>query len=149
MTAPFVNLSNSKRPGDDTYSKVIEQIHQDKVCPFCPEHLATYHKNPILFEGRYWTITTNMYPYKNTKHHFLLIHTEHITDSKDILSEGWQELHKHINKLTKDYNIEGGTFLMRCGDTSHTGASVTHLHAHLAVPDKEAAQCEPILVRIG
>lgn len=144
-----VNLSNAGRPGDDTYRKVIEQIQSDAVCPFCPNQLTKYHKNPIIKEGALWTLTTNMYPYKNAKYHFLLILKSHKTDTKELSKEEWSELHEHINWLTETNNIPGGSFMMRCGDTSMTGASVTHLHAHLITPDFNNPEREPIMARLG
>ena len=142
-----VNIDNAGRGEDHAYKKVIEKIAEDKVCPFCRENLEIYHKNPIIKETDYWILTTNMYPYKNTLHHFLLIHKNHITDSKDIRPEAWTELHHHLNWLTDKYNIPGGTFFMRCGETSHTGASVTHLHAQMVVADN--TKKEPVLARFG
>lgn len=142
-----VNIDNSGRGGDVSYRKVIEKIATDKVCPFCIENLTKYHKNPILKDAKYWIVTTNMYPYKNTLHHFLLIHKKHTTSSKDISAEAWTELHGHIDWLTETYKVPGGTFFMRCGDTNHTGASVTHLHAQMVVTD--TTKVEPVLARFG
>ncbi len=144
-----VNLSNAGRPGDDTYKKVIEKIQQDAVCPFCPDQLENYHKNPTLKEGAFWTLTTNMYPYKNAKHHFLLILKAHKIDTKELSNEEWTELHNHINWLVDMHDIPGGSFMMRCGDTSMTGASVTHLHAHLITPDFNNPDREPIMAKLG
>ena len=49
----FVNLDNTAHRPTDTYGNVISQIQKDGVCPFCPESLAKYHKNPILKEGKF------------------------------------------------------------------------------------------------
>jgi len=71
----FVNIDNTKRPeGAGKYGNVISQIQKDGVCPFCPEQLKNYHKNPIIEETESWLVTNNMYPYKNAKHHILFIH---------------------------------------------------------------------------
>lgn len=145
----FVNTDNSKRPSDDVYSNVIKKIQEDNVCPFCPDQLANYHKNPIIKEGKFWTLTTNMYPYKNSKYHFLLILKAHKSDTKELSNEEWFELHDHINWLTDTYKFPGGSLMMRCGDTAHTGASVSHLHAHLVTPDFDNPNREPILTRLG
>jgi diadenosine tetraphosphate (Ap4A) HIT family hydrolase len=146
----LVNTSNTWRPGgDDTYKKVIEGIKNDGVCPFCPEQLEKYHKNPIIKQGPFWTLTTNMYPYKNAKYHFLLILKAHKNDTKELSAEEWTELHEHTNWLVDKYKLLGGTLMMRCGDTTHTGASVTHLHAHLVAPDFENKEREPIMARVG
>ena len=145
-----VNLKNAARPGDDkTYQNVISQITQDGVCPFCQDHLLTYHKKPILRQGERWTVTTNMYPYKGARFHFLLIHRAHITDSKDMPVESIVELKEHMDWLMKEFKIAGGTLMMRCGDTTVTGASVTHLHAHLIVADLDNPDREPIMARVG
>lgn len=150
MSETHVNLGNAGRPGDDdTYRKVIEGIQADRVCPFCAEHLLKYHKLPILKETDRWIITTNMYPYKNAKLCFLLIHREHINDTKDMPPESFLELQEHIKWLVDEYKCPGGTLVMRCGDTSLTGATVTHLHAHLIVADYENPDREPVLARVG
>ncbi len=146
----LVNPSNTYRPGgDDTYKKVIEQIQNDKVCPFCPDQLEKYHKNPIIKKSEYWTLTTNMYPYKNAKFHFLLILKSHKNNTRELSKEEWAELHTHTNWLVDEYKLYGGTLMMRCGDTSHTGASVTHLHAHFVSPDFDNPEREPIMARLG
>jgi diadenosine tetraphosphate (Ap4A) HIT family hydrolase len=145
----LVNLSNAGRPGDDTYKKVIEQIQSDKVCPFCPDQLSKYHKNPIIKVSALWTLTTNMYPYKNAKYHFLLILRNHKNDTKELSPEEWSELHEHTNWLVTEYKLPGGTLMMRCGDTTHTGASVTHLHAHFVSPDFDNPNREPVMARLG
>ena len=40
----FVNLNNA-RPG--IYEKVIKDIQESAICPFCPENINRIHKNPI------------------------------------------------------------------------------------------------------
>jgi len=144
-----VNLENAQRGKDDIYKNVIEQITKDAVCPFCPEHLAKYHKNPILRQGNLWTVTTNMYPYKGAKFHFLLIHKNHVVDTKDMPDESLVELKYHIDWLTNEFKIPGGTLVMRCGDTALTGATVTHIHAHFIVADFDNPTREPLMARVG
>lgn len=145
----FVNLKNTAHRTDGKYEKVIEQIREDGVCPFCPEHLLKYHKNPILKEGAYWLLTKNMYPYEGAKHHALVIHKKHIELLDQITPEAWAELQSIIQSFAKENNILGGTLLMRFGHTSHTGATVSHLHANFVSPDGEDKDRKPIMVRIG
>lgn len=149
MSNKHVNIRNADRPGNNQYSGVIQQIQEDGVCPFCKEHLEKYHKNPILQKGQCWTVTTNMYPYENAKHHFLFILNTHKVDTKELSASEWQELHEHINWLVEMYAIAGGSLMMRCGNTSLTGASVAHLHAHFICADFENAGRKPIMVRVG
>jgi len=145
----FVNLDNTKyRPGG-IYGKVIDQIRQDGVCPFCPDSLLKYHKNPILKEGTYWLVTNNMYPYEGTKYHALLVHKTHITSLSEVSSEGWTEFKTLLDWFVKENKIPGGAVLLRFGDTRYTGASVQHLHANLVSPDETNKDRKPILARIG
>ena len=145
----FVNHENTEHRPTGTYGNVISQIEKDGVCPFCPESLAKYHKNPILREGAFWLLTDNMYPYEGVKYHELLIHKAHITSFSEISKEAWEELNDFIKKFTGENKIPGATFLMRFGDTRYTGASVSHLHAILVSPDGEDKDRKPIIARIG
>ena len=128
MNNVFVNTQNTRPAGG--YDKVIADIAEKNVCPFCPEYLLEFHKNPIE-RRKYWIVTDNMYPYAPAKHHKLIIHTEHIDHISKIIPEAWTELYEIVQELVEKNVIAGGTFLMRFGETKFTGASVTHLHANL------------------
>lgn len=146
----FVNPNNSSRGGGyEKYKDVIDGISKDGACPFCPENLTRYHKNPILKDGKYWLLTDNMYPYKGAKHHILLIHKSHIEDTDEIEKGAWTELFEIIQSEIKNRNIGGGTFYVRFGNTAYTGASVSHLHANLISPDIDGENREPIMARVG
>lgn len=148
MAEPFVNLDNTKHRPTGEYGKAIAQIGKDGVCPFCPEHLAKYHANPIIDQTDCWALTKNAYPYKGAQHHFLLIHKDHIEDFPQLSPKAWQELQALVNKTLKTHDIKGGALVFRFGETKYTGASVTHLHAQLVVgPGVEGA--EPVLMRVG
>ena len=144
----FVNLANA-RPG--IYEKVIKNIQESSICPFCEEHIRDIHKNPLV-EKEFWYVTDNMYPYKPTKEHLLLIHKKHIEHVSDLSKEAWEELFKIIKEETKKRNMEGGTFLMRFGNTKYTGASVSHLHCNLLQSDPENPEYEKakgVITRVG
>lgn len=150
MTEPqkFVDPNNSWRP-DNVYSNVISQIQKDGVCPFCPEQLSKYHKNPIIEETKHWLVTNNMYPYKNAKHHILLIHKEHIGTIQEISPAAWTDLQEIFLRAIERSKIPGGTLVLRFGDTKFTGASVTHLHANIVSSDPDNPEYTPMLARIG
>lgn len=149
MNNLFVNAQNSSRGGDGEYKRVIDEIKKDGVCPFCPEHLAKYHKNPILKEGLYWILTNNMYPYEGAKYHVLIIHKRHIETLAETVPEAWAEIKSFIEEFAKEKNIPGGSFLLRFGAAAYTGASVSHLHANFISPDGENKERKPIITRIG
>jgi diadenosine tetraphosphate (Ap4A) HIT family hydrolase len=142
-----VNIENSDRNDGGAYRGIIEQIAKDAVCPFCAEHLPKYHPNPILIESEFWLLTKNAHPYSGTLHHILMICRRHVTRLTDLTPEEVQDLHHTLTRYTTENNIAGGSFFMREGDTTLTGASVQHLHAQYLSKDPEWK--EPVLARLG
>lgn len=140
----LMNIENARKP---LQVENMKKIAAEGFCPFCPEHMQKYHEPPILKTGEHWYVTPNMYPYDNTIHHFLFITNEHLTDTKELSQAAWAELQEHITWLSKEYDIDGGTFLMRAGDMERNGATVLHLHAQFIVGkgDKD----NPVLARVG
>ena len=148
---PFVDPNNAQARPTGEYAQVINKIAQDGVCPFCPEHLTKYHKKP-LEQKKFWTVTDNMYPYKPSKHHRLIIHREHITHLNEVSTEAWNELLEIFKAETAGKDISGGTFVMRFGNTKFTGASVSHLHAHIVQSDPDDPsydKAKGLTMRIG
>ena len=145
----FVNEENTGYRPDNVYGNVIAKIKEDGVCPFCEKNLPNYHKKPILKKGKYWLLTDNMYPYEGAKYHLLFVHREHIDHLRKMTTEAWAELYELVEEAIKERNIKGGAFLMRFGETSYTGASVTHLHANLIVADPSREGSRPIMTRLG
>ncbi len=151
MKKPLVNTSNTRSRPDGAYSEVIAKIAEDGVCPFCPENLAKYHKKPVT-EKKHWLVTDNMYPYKPSRYHRLLIHKAHIAHISELTTEAWTELREIIKDESVRAGVTGGTFIMRFGDTRYTGASVTHLHANLVQSDPDDPAYDAgkgLLTRIG
>jgi len=148
MSKKFVNPNNTKHRPGGKYGNVISKIVKDGVCPFCPEHLATYHPNPIIQEGKHWLYTKNAYPYKGAIHHFLIIHKTHIEAFQDITPAAWLELQELINVMVEMHGIKGGSLVCRFGQTKYTGASVSHLHAQIIVGSGTEG-AEPVLMRVG
>jgi diadenosine tetraphosphate (Ap4A) HIT family hydrolase len=144
-----LNLDNARR---DDQRELMRKIIEDGICPFCRENLEKYHPKPILFETDCWIVTTNAFPYELTKGHFLVIYRDHIENNSQISPKGWQEIEIVIARLQKEHGLEYGTMLMRFGDTSKTGATVTHLHFQLVQSDPESPDYDPkkgLMTRIG
>ena len=137
---------HNARPG--VYGSVIAAIAKENVCPFCAEHLTTYHKKPIDTR-KYWHVTDNMYPYKPTKVHKLLIHRKHIEHVKNLTKGAKLELFDILTEL----GLDGGTILMcRFGLADYTGSSVQHLHLHVIQSDPNDPTYDiskGIITRIG
>jgi ATP adenylyltransferase len=132
------------------YRDLVKKISSDGVCPFCPEHFNKYHPKPVLKRSGGWLITENIKPYPNAAFHFLLVSTKHLTSIAEMTSTDWQCIQELIHWAEEEYKIEGAAFAMRYGSSRFTGASVTHLHAHLIVADatRKRSAWELILARV-
>jgi ATP adenylyltransferase len=135
------NLSEPKRRVVDPdnaytpeYRATLEAIQESGECPapFCKQS-AEYHKHPVIHDGEFWKVTNNTFNYKGAVLAALIVHKEHITDIDGITDAAWVEFLRILKMLKLKYDIEGGSFFCRFGDTQITGATVLHLHAHLVV----------------
>jgi len=143
---PFVDLDNARK---DEQKKVMKDIIDAGHCPFCSENLRKYHKKPIIKETTYWLVTTNQWPYDNTKHHFLLIYKKHAIALQELDLEAGKELFEISGWLTKEYLIPGGGLVMRFGDTNYSAGTVAHMHAQFVVPDIKKEGFESVRIKIG
>ena len=131
MGTRVVNKRFAKGKGE--YENVINQIEIEDKCPFCPSNFK-YHKSPILKRSGDWFITENSWPYKNAKHHFLIINRKHKETFSELDKKDWETIRGLTNWAIKNYKLPGGALALRFGDTDHTGATVCHIHAHIISP---------------
>lgn len=146
MEAKPVNLTNARNPEQ---REVMEGILSDEVCPFCIESLRKYHKQPIIEEGDNWIVTTNQWPYQHTNAHYLFIARQHIETVTEVPTGAFEELGGHVKNLVNRDGMEYGALAMRFGDTEYTGATVSHLHAHLIQAAQNLAEGEKVKFKIS
>ena len=146
MPESFVNLDNARF---DDQRDVMRAIEEDGVCPFCPEHLHEYHKQPILREGAHWRITPIQWPYEHTSTHLLAISAYHAESLGDLRDGSFDELQKHFQWAELEFKIAAGGLAMRFGDVTRNGASVKHLHMHLIVPSEDKSPEDKIRFKIS
>jgi len=129
----FVNIRNARR---GEYKKVIEEIATTGKCPFCKENFK-YHKKPIYQRMGAWFLTNNSWPYKNAKHHLIILGDEHKENFSELTKKDFESIAYLTNWAIKNWKIKGGAITMRFGDINYTGASVSHIHAHIISPELE------------
>lgn len=133
----------------DDQRQVMEQIEKAGVCPFCRPNLATYHRQPVLWQNADWLVTKNDYPYEGSDYHLLIIYRYHLENILQLDREAYSALHEAIEWIVRRWRIKGGTFLMRFGDMNYNGASVQHLHAHVIVGVKKNRRTESLRIKVG
>jgi len=142
----FINLANAR---EAEQKAVMEDIIEADHCPFCRENLCKYHQQPILKEGKFWIVTSNQWPYKHTKYHFLLIYKVHAVSLNDLSPTAGQELFELLAEIEQAYDLKGGGFAMRFGDTDYSAGTVNHLHIQLIEPNLDDKNFVPVRIKIG
>lgn len=143
----FLNIQNARTPEQQA---LMQKIIDDGVCPFCADYFKKYHPRPIIKETDYWFFTENMSPYKGTKYSFIFVYKPaHINNPNQLPPEAVVDLFALLSAATQEYQIPGGAFFMRFGDTRYNGSSVEHLHAHLIMGDADAPEHESVRIKLG
>jgi diadenosine tetraphosphate (Ap4A) HIT family hydrolase len=130
------------------YKKVMKEIVAAKVCPFCPEHFK-WHTKPILRREKGWLITESFNPYPNTAYHLLIIGEKHRERFEELKPRDWETIVHLVKWAINKFSISGGGLTMRFGDSTYTGATVTHLHLHLLVPKLKNGKAKVVSFPIG
>jgi len=139
-------ITNKDNARHDEQKDVLDNLQGRGICNFCQgENFLEGHTSPVLMETKHWVATKNRWTYEGATNHLLVIHKEHITNITEINSGAWKDLQKITLKLVREFNIEGGTFLLRFGDMRLNGSTVQHLHAQIVSGDG----ISPVLTRIG
>lgn len=141
-----VNLTHARTHFQRT---VMERIQKDKVCPFCEEHFLKYHTKPIILKGKYWILTENFQPYEGARVHLLAVSRKHVYHFEELSPAAHHELFALFAKELKKRKIQGGTLLMRFGNTDYSSGTVEHLHAQLISGAKRGKGREPLSTYIG
>jgi len=147
MKRGFVNIKNARK---GEYKKVIKEIARTGKCPFCKENFK-YHKKPVFKRKDEWFLTDNTWPYKNTKHHLVIIGDKHKENFSELTKKDLTAVAFLVNWAIKKWKIRGGGVAMRFGKTDYTGASVSHLHFHIISPelDKKKKRSKIVSFPIG
>lgn len=133
---------------DKRYRAILKEITDENVCPLCPETMR-WHTKPILKRRKGWYITENFNPYKNANRHFLIIDQLHKERFEKLSADDWAHIVYLANWAIKTFRIKGGGMAMRFGSPRLTGASVTHLHAHLITPKILRGKTQSVSFPIG
>ncbi len=117
----------------DSHRHLMEETVGKGICPFC-------HIDPnvtvVIHEGEHWLLWHNPFPYAGLKPHLLIASRAHVTSVAEVTPEMSAELFSHIQWAVQEFKIEGGGLLMRFGDPTFHGGSISHLHLHIEAPDK-------------
>ena len=130
----LVYVDPSKVRSEDQLAE-YERIFRDGVDPFSIEHRAEYTQGTRLYDGEYFWLFQNNWPYKNTRRHIMAVTRQHQVYMEDIPRGAGNELFQQYAELEKSDGYSLATICARFGFVMWTGASVAHFHTHLLIPE--------------
>lgn len=120
-------------PRNVRYKKQLDIMLQRELLGLDPFDSNIINQD-ILFTKNHWYVTQNKFPYEAIEQQFLIIIRKPIYNIDEMPLEAWIELKEIMDRLRRDYDIEGGAICYRFGDTKLSGASLKRLHVHIIVP---------------
>jgi hypothetical protein len=131
---------NMRHVRTDAQRELYERIQGDEVCPFCEDFCRgkppIFHPNPVIRDLKYWVLTECFPKFGEAKEHFLIVSKFLNQEGQHPLfpvlpAEAWTEFGELLEWVINEYQLPGGAFFFRFGDTDYTGASVSHLHCQI------------------
>ena len=108
-------------------------------CPFCgpTDDMPPEIRERMIHVGVYWRAWHNPFPYSGHADHLILAPIEHWTQPSEVNDAAAVEWMRLNNRLIDMLGLPGGGLVMRFGTHEYKGGSITHLHSHIQVPDRQ------------
>ncbi len=117
----------------DEQRAYMQDLEQRGICVFCREH----QRAEILLQGEYFYVTRNLWPYRGTQDHWLIVPNEHVRSFDELPDEAGAELWAIKRELKEQLGDPVATATVeRSGDMRYNGGSVAHLHIHFVALDE-------------
>jgi ATP adenylyltransferase len=127
----------------------MRELEAAGVCLFCPGGLRQHAGQQILWRTRHWSVTPNKFPYRGTRLHLLLVPDAHAGDLLDLDAEVQHDFWIALATVRERYDLTYYALGVRNGDCRFTGATITHVHAHVLVGDPDVAAETPVRMRLS
>lgn len=99
-------------------------LWKDK-CPFCDLEI---NRNRIIWEGKYWYIIHNKYPYSGNEKHLMAVPYRHVAFTHELEDEEFREL-KKVHDFIKQYYSTEDDYFSATRETMGN-RSIEHMHMH-------------------
>lgn len=114
----------------DEYKKILNWwvLWRDR-CPFCADG-ELFDKDMLIWEGDFWVIMRNKFPYTGNDKHLLVTPKRHVILSSEITEREWWEF-VYIHNFMREFFWENEYFsFTRETYFNESDRSVEHLHMH-------------------
>lgn len=147
MPDPNQDIGNARLPAQ---AQNMQALAEAGKCLFCPGGLPFAKQQPV-FQGMYWYVKPNDFPYKGAQVHVMAVPHRHVTMPNELSIDELEELYKVVIPwLQQSHGLQGCSGLFRFGDTRYTGATIHHFHMHFIQGDQKAdGETEPLFALVG
>ena len=118
------------------------------ICLFCWDYLVSHPGQQILLSTRHWLVTPNAFPYQGTQLHLLLIPDQHVGDLLQLSDEVRADFWVALAAVAEANELRYYGLGVRNGDCRFTGATITHVHAHVLVGSNDET-APPVRMRFS
>ena len=118
----------------DDQREYMDDLERRGICVFCTEH----QRAEIEIEGEHFYVTRNLWPYRGTKEHWLIVPRAHVRAFDELPDEAGAELWALKRQLRGDASATAT--VERSGDMRYNGGSVAHLHIHFVILEEAPAK---------
>ncbi len=118
----------------DDQRAYMEDLEERGICVFCPEH----RRAEVVLDGDHFYVTRNLWPYRGTKEHWLIVPRAHVRAFDELPDEAGAELWALKRQLKGDATATAT--VERSGDMRYNGGSVAHLHIHFVILEETPAK---------
>ena len=115
----------------DDQREYMADLEARGICVFCLEH----QRAEIALEGEHFYVTKNLWPYRGTKEHWLIVPRAHVRAFDELPDEAGAELWAIKRMLKLQLAPLATAAVERSGDVRFNGGSVAHLHTHFVALD--------------
>ena len=123
-------------------NRVLLEAHE---CPFC---LGEEHQDMIIWEGKYWRILYNKYPYTGNDQHIMAVpqaHKEFFIEFNEEEVAELRQVHEEVKKFFWDK-----TYFSFCRETHGTVTkSIKHYHMQFIGAELEGKYLRQMLHKQG
>ena len=119
---------------NDDQRAYMEDLETRGICVFCLEH----RRAEVALEGEHFYVTRNIFPYRGTREHWLIVPRAHVRAFDELPDEAGAELWALKRRLKGDASATAT--VERSGDMRYNGGSVAHLHIHFVILEEAPAK---------
>ena len=134
---PLSQLYNVDAARSDEQRRYMQELEDAGVCVFCPEYVASHHREPVEHSGQHWYVTKNDYPYEGAAAHYLVVSNLHVTSFDELPDEAGAELWAIKRMLKAQLEPTALATVERSGNMLYNGGSVAHLHVHVVALEEQ------------